>query len=134
MDQEVSKTLGELERKLQELERTLTSIDRGERIGEEAPVSAEHSPADRRRPAPLPPPPADLRSADWSTKRLSRPRASSEHHVRTPSSPRESHSPRNHHNLSNHRGLREAKTPSADQLLRFRDRLERTRERADPGI
>jgi hypothetical protein len=30
VDQEVSKTLGELERKLQELERTLTSIDRGE--------------------------------------------------------------------------------------------------------
>jgi hypothetical protein len=37
VDQEVSKTLGELERKLQELERTLTSIDRGEQPGENAP-------------------------------------------------------------------------------------------------
>jgi hypothetical protein len=47
VDQEVSKTLGELERKVQELERILTSVDRGDRIGEEVPVSAEHNPADR---------------------------------------------------------------------------------------
>ncbi len=62
-------------------------------------------------------------------KRSSRSRTSSGRHVHTPSSPRESHSPHNHHNPSNPpRSPRppEAKTPSADQLLHFRDRLERS--------
>ena len=43
MDQEVSKTLGELERKLQELERTLTSIDRGEQPGGDLPPRGAHN-------------------------------------------------------------------------------------------
>ncbi len=129
MDQEVSKTLGELERKLQELERTLTSIDRGDRIVGDVPVSAEHSPADRSPPGP-PPSPADRsplgRLVDEAVEpvahveRAPRPHAQQSPRVPQPAQPSQPEQPP--------RSPRppEAKTPSADQLLRFRDRLERS--------
>jgi 2-aminoadipate transaminase len=84
VDQEVSKTLGELERKLQELERTLTSIDRG-----------GQSPADIVQPrAPRP-----TRVVDEAVE---------------PITPVEQAKPP------------EARAPSSEDLLRFRDRLERS--------
>jgi 2-aminoadipate transaminase len=89
VDQEVSKTLGELERKLQELERTLTSIDRGEQQVEQSPAP----PA----PAPSPSPPHLI---DEAVKRVAPIKP-------TPEPSR-------------------ASTPSTADLLRFRDRLERT--------
>jgi len=129
VDQEVSKTLGELERKLQELERTLTSIDRGDRIVGEVPISAEHSPADRSPPAP-PPSPAERsplgRLIDEAVQPVARvapaprPQAQQSPRVSQPAQPAQPEQPP--------RSPRppETKTPSADQLLRFRDRLERS--------
>jgi 2-aminoadipate transaminase len=129
VDQEVSKTLGELERKLQELERTLTSIDRGDRIGGEAPVSAEHSPVDRSPPGP-PSSPAGRsplgRLIDEAVEPVARvepaprPQAQQSPRVPQPAQPAQPEQPP--------RSPRppEAKTPSTDQLLRFRDRLERS--------
>ena len=129
MDQEVSKTLGELERKLQELERILTSVDRGDQIGGDAPVSAEHSPDDRNPPGP-PPSPADRsplgRLVDEavepvaSVERAPRPHAQQSPRVPQPAQPSQPEQPP--------RSPRppEAKTPSADRLLHFRDRLERS--------
>jgi 2-aminoadipate transaminase len=100
VDQEVSKTLSELERKLQELERTLTSIDRGEKPGGEsapAPV-AESSDGSRlvdEAIEPVVPPSRTVEPVD--VPQPQRP-------VQTP----------------------EARSPSAEELLRFRDRLEAT--------
>jgi 2-aminoadipate transaminase len=110
VDQEVSKTLGELERKLQELERTLTSIDRGEPPIEQRPASLAQSPVPlEQRPAPFeqsPAPPGQAPS-------LSPPHLIDEAVKRAaPIKPAPQPS--------------RASTPSADELLRFRDRLERT--------
>jgi 2-aminoadipate transaminase len=132
VDQEVSKTLGELERKLQELERVLTSVDRGDRIGGEVPVSAEHGPhgpADRGPPSP-PPSPAGRsplgRLVDEAVEpvvrveRTPRPHAQQSPRIPQPAQPPQPEQPpRSPHPP-------EAKTPSADQLLRFRERLERS--------
>jgi 2-aminoadipate transaminase len=119
VDQEVSKTLGELERKLQELERTLTSIDRGESpVGQgPAPFEQSSAPLEQSLPpltqsapstqSPAPPAPAPLPSpphlVDEAVKRAPPIKP-------TPESSQPS----------------QASAPSTDELLRFRDRLERT--------
>jgi 2-aminoadipate transaminase len=100
VDQEVSKTLSELERKLQELERTLTSIDRGEKPGgESAPAPlAESSDGSRlvdEAIEPVVPPSRTVQPVD----------------VPQPQRPVQ---------------IPEARSPSAEELLRFRDRLEAT--------
>jgi 2-aminoadipate transaminase len=100
VDQEVSKTLSELERKLQELERTLTSIDRGEKPGgESAPAPVAESSVRSRLVdeaiEPVVPPSRTVQPVD--VPQPQRP-------VQTP----------------------EARSPSAEELLRFRDRLEAT--------
>jgi 2-aminoadipate transaminase len=110
VDQEVSKTLSELERKLQELERTLTSIDRGEppvvqssASFEQRPPPLEQSPASPiPAPAPLAPAPSlsPPHLIDEAVKRAAPIKP-------TPQPAR-------------------ANTPSTDELLRFRERLERT--------
>jgi 2-aminoadipate transaminase len=102
VDQEVSKTLGELERKLQELERTLTSIDRGEPPPEQSPAPLAQSPALEQSPAPPPPAPSPSppHLIDEAVKRVDP----------IEPTPQPSH----------------PSTPNADELLRFRDRLERT--------
>ena len=129
MDQEVSKTLGELERKLQELERILTSVDRGDRIGGEVTVSAEHGPADRSPPGP-PPSPAGRsplgRLVDEAVEPVARvERAPRPHAKQSPLVPQPAQPPQPEQPPRSPRPP-EAKTPSADQLLRFRDRLERS--------
>ncbi len=101
MDQEVSKTLGELERKLQELERTLTSIDRDT----QSPAAATTAP-----PAPEP------------TRLIDEALAPTPHFARAPQPPTRQ-AP---HPTAPPVRPPEPRTPSADQLLRFRDRLERT--------
>jgi DNA-binding transcriptional MocR family regulator len=105
VDQEVSKTLGELERKLQELERTLTSIDRGEDpSGDVPPASLEETPTPWQAPSPT-------RLVDEAVEPIAH--AEQAKLPRAPQPPRASHPP-------------EARSPSAEELLRFRDRLELT--------
>ena len=87
MDEEVAKTLGELERKLLELERTLGSIEHGEQNSEgahDAPPRPATPPA-----TPPPPPPRPTRIVDETAERVPPPQG-------------------------------------AEELLRFRDRLERS--------
>jgi DNA-binding transcriptional MocR family regulator len=129
VDQEVSKTLGELERKVQELERILTSVDRGDRIGEDVPVSAEHGPADRSPPSP-PLSPAGRsplgRLVDEAVEPVARvERAPRPHAQQSPRVPQPAQPPQPEQPPRSPRPP-EANTPSADQLLRFRDRLERS--------
>jgi 2-aminoadipate transaminase len=116
VDQEVSKTLGELERKLQELERTLTAIDRGDQPGGQGPAPFEQSPGPLEQSlppltqsapstqSPAPPTPAPSPSpphlVDEAVKR-----AAPIKPVPRPS---------------------QASAPSTDELLRFRNRLERS--------
>jgi 2-aminoadipate transaminase len=103
VDQEVSKTLGELERKLQELERTLISIDRGGTAGEESPAGGVASQA-----------PNPTRLVDEAVEPVA-------HVEQTPSPPvRQTRRP------APPTTPPQAKTPSAEELLRFRDRLERS--------
>jgi DNA-binding transcriptional MocR family regulator len=105
VDQEVSKTLGELERKLQELERTLTSIDRGEDpSGDVPPASLEETPTPWQAPSPT-------RLVDEAVEPIAH--AEQAKLPRAPRPPRASQPP-------------EARSPSAEELLRFRDRLELT--------
>jgi 2-aminoadipate transaminase len=130
VDQEVSKTLGELERKLQELERTLTSIDRGEQPGGDLPprgahnllpvtATDTHGGADvapgggyERSSAAVTEPPHGSRLVDEAIEPVMRPnRAVQPVTAPKPQQPREPP---------------EGRTPGAEELLRFRDRLERT--------
>ncbi len=101
VDEEVAKTLGELERKLLELERTLGSIEHGEQNGEgirEEPPSAPPPPnaaaipppAATAPPPPVPTPPSPTRIVDETAERAAPP------------------------------------PPPTEELLRFRDRLERS--------
>jgi DNA-binding transcriptional MocR family regulator len=152
VDQEVSKTLGELERKLQELERTLTSIDRGEQPGGDVPPRGAHNllpvtPTDTHGGADAAPgggyeqpsaavtePPQRSRLVDEAIERArttvgtpptwaegpsrARPATAGEPRQsswisRAPQPQRTAQPP-------------EARTPGAEELLRFRDRLERT--------
>jgi 2-aminoadipate transaminase len=129
VDQEVSKTLGELERKLQELERTLTSIDRGEQPGGESVPVAEpsaagrlvdevveqaESPATRTLTAPPVLPSRErpaISGASRQPSRVAQP-------PRSPQPPQPVQPPPQR--------PPEAQSPSAAELLRFRDRLEHT--------
>ncbi|HEV3035968.1 MAG TPA: PLP-dependent aminotransferase family protein [Solirubrobacteraceae bacterium] len=119
MDQEVAQTLGELERKLHELERTLHAMSAGEPLAEEPPPESQPTPRWSRivdetiehsqPPAPAhsqPPAPASERSqppagAPWQPRAPLPPPAPQ---PQPPPSPQ---------------------PPSAAELLRFRDRLER---------
>jgi 2-aminoadipate transaminase len=103
VDQEVSKTLGELERKLQELERTLTSIDRGGTTGEESPSVVVASQT-----------PNPTRLVDEAAKPVT--------HIEQTPAPSVRQTPRPVQPTT----PPQAKTPSAEELLRFRDRLERS--------
>jgi 2-aminoadipate transaminase len=140
VDQEVSKTLGELERKLQELERTLTSIDRGSGTGGDRTTGVEESLIGHSTPPPRSTPPP-TRLVDeavepvWAAERAPRPqsRPTGSPPQAAPASPVEhaqqlGHSPQPAQPPPAARSPRppEARTPSADQLLRFRDRLERS--------
>jgi 2-aminoadipate transaminase len=130
VDQEVSKTLGELERKLQELERTLTSIDRGEQPGGDVPPRGAHNllpvtATDTHGGADVAPgggyeqssaavtePPHGSRLVDEAIEPVMRPnRAVQPVTAPKPQQPREPP---------------EGRTPGAEEMLRFRDRLERT--------
>ena len=127
MDQEVSRTLGELERKLQELERTLISIDRGGETGGDAPAGVEHSPVGESSS------PADRspigRLVDEAVEPVARvepaPRPQAQ---QTAFSPSAAQPPQPVQPAQPSRSPRppEARAPSTDQLLRFRDRLERS--------
>src|SRR5271166_801987 len=135
MDQEVAKTLGELEQKLRELERTLNAIGRDggqaaeqlsggthpardapepglSRIVDETLESAEPAPAPR---APAPPAPAPAAAAWQATASPASPRPASAPPASAPpaSAPPASAPP-----------APAAGPPSAAELLRFRDRLE----------
>jgi 2-aminoadipate transaminase len=107
VDQEVSKTLGELERKLQELERTLTSIDRGEDpSGDVPPASLEETPTPWQAPSPT-------RLVDEAVEPIAHTEQAELPRAPRASQPPEAQPP-------------ETRSPSAEELLRFRDRLEFT--------
>jgi 2-aminoadipate transaminase len=109
VDQEVSKTLGELERKLQELERTLTSIDRDAQNAAPGTAPPPQAPGPTRLIDEAVVPAAPLEQAPPPVQQASQPPIrQAQRPVVAPTSPPE------------------PRTPSADQLLRFRDRLERT--------
>jgi 2-aminoadipate transaminase len=93
VDEEVAKTLGELERKLLELERTLGSIEHGEQNSEGARGTP---PPPHPAPAAPPPPPVALPPSPPRPTRIVDETAES------------------------------ATPPPAEELLRFRDRLERS--------
>jgi DNA-binding transcriptional MocR family regulator len=130
VDQEVSKTLGELERKLQELERTLSSIDRGEDPGGVSTPVAEPSSTSRlidevveqadrsvpHTPSILPAEPSRERPAMAGQSRQPNPVAQS---LRPPQPPISVQPPPPQQPP-------ESRSPSAEELLRFRDRLEHT--------
>jgi len=113
VDQDVAKTLGELERKLLELERTLTAIGHEERAEEDPAPSAPPSSGrlvdettERGEPArPVVPPPA-VANASMPARPVGAPAPNY--------SPQRAPSPSY------------GQPPSAAELLRFRDRLERT--------
>ena len=119
MDQEVSKTLGELERKLQELERTLTSIDRGEQPGADVPPGGGRHP--------LPATAATPSGGDGDAPR------GGDHDPPSTAATEPSHGSRlvdeaieTVETLSRTVRPPEVRSTGAEELLRFRDRLERT--------
>ena len=142
MDQEVSKTLGELERKLQELERTLTSIDRGDGPGGESPPSPDSgpppaaiAPAPPQAPGPSSGPPAAAiapsqapsagappigRLIDEAVEPIARVEQAQPARLQQPPPPPRSPQPPQASQPP------ETGSPGAEELLRFRDRLEHT--------
>jgi 2-aminoadipate transaminase len=141
VDQEVSKTLGELERKLQELESTLTSIDRGERPGGgDAIPEGGHTPSS----ATVTEPSGGSRLVDEAIERTETPaarmppttareptlaRPSTAGRPQQPSQVAQSPQPlRPPQPAPPPRSPKppEARSPSTEELLRFRDRLELT--------
>jgi 2-aminoadipate transaminase len=134
VDADVAKTLGELERKLLELERTLSTIGRGE---EPAPPGDEPRPAvgEPRPPIdePAPPPGAgelrnESRLVDESVERESTPRSSAPEHVpqsSTPAAPSAAQRAQGRFEGASATAP-PLQPPSAADLLRFRERLERT--------
>ncbi len=120
MDQEIANTLGELERKLRELERVLSGIGRG--VGEgDVPSAASAAPLTAQSPplttAPAPPTPSAPPPAARAPHRPGESRVIDE----ALESPPAAAAPQ---------GRRPPpaadRSPSAAELLRFRDRLERT--------
>jgi 2-aminoadipate transaminase len=131
MDQEIARTLGELERKLLELERTLHAISgEGELTGASAPTGSEQQPQHAARPRT---PPAAPHGASWSRivdesielvqPPASRPRPT----LPTPEAapPRIPQPARTPQPPRRPTPATSAQPPSATELLRFRDRLER---------
>ena len=126
MDQEIANTLGELERKLHELERVLTDTDRGEGSGNDESRLAdreERGPGDRDERhgdavlAPAPEEPAgESRLIDEAEpdRRPRGVRAAARTDASSLAGPPREPSPGS------------GETPSTEELLRFRDRLERT--------
>jgi 2-aminoadipate transaminase len=112
MDQEVAKTLGELERKLLQLERTVSSIGRGEEPGGEEPGGGTYL-------APVAPePPGESRLIDEAIERAEAAQAeippAAAMDASTWARPVQAAKPDH------------AQPPSGEELLRFRDRLEHT--------
>jgi 2-aminoadipate transaminase len=131
VDQEVSKTLGELERKLQELERTLTSIDHDAQSP--AATSAPTAPGPTRLVdealAPLPAPPTQAPPAPSVEQTPPYAKQTPPPIAQTPAPLGRAPQPpgwQAQRPVPAPTRPAEARTPSADQLLRFRDRLERT--------
>ena len=126
MDQEVARTLGELEQKLLELERTLNAMSSGEEGGGRD-ESGQHAagllqtPPAPPTPPPLPQPPAPPQSSSWS-------RIVDEtiEHAQPPA-PAPRRRPRLAHVQPPHTAPppRAPQPPSPAELLRFRERLER---------
>jgi 2-aminoadipate transaminase len=119
VDQDVAKTLGELERKLLELERTLTAIGHGEEPGEESVVVA-----DARRPSNW------TRLVDETIERdelaqVGVPPATSAH-VSPYLGPVQAATPRQAPTPVQAPTPTSSQPPSAAELLRFRERLERS--------
>src|ERR1700689_1333794 len=120
MDEQVAKTLGELERKLSELERTLNEIGRG---GDAERASATTDPAP---PPPMQASPAGGRTVDEPLERQP---------PRAPGPPRHAPAPPPHAPAPAQQPAHMSRAPqpppntpprpSAAELLRFRDRLER---------
>jgi 2-aminoadipate transaminase len=115
VDQEVAKTLGELERKLLELERTLGSIERGEAANGEAP----HTPAAPPSVPPVTSPPPATAPPPIASAATTAPPSPP-----PPPSPPVRPSTGRIVDETVERGA--AQQPGAEELLRFRDRLERT--------
>ncbi len=131
MDQEVSKTLGELERKVAELERILTSVDRGESPGGVSAPVAEPSAAGRLvdevvEQAEQPP----ARTPETSSALPSRERPAISRASQQPGQmaqpPRSPQPPPHPVAPPPPPQAPEASSPHAAELLRFRDRLEHT--------
>jgi 2-aminoadipate transaminase len=129
VDQEVSKTLGELERKLQELERTLTSIDRGEDPDSESAPVADPSAAGRlvdevleraEKPTATAPTPPVLPSRERPAIAGASRQPSEVARSLRPAQPSEPMQP------TPPQQPPETRSPGAAELLRFRDRLEHT--------
>jgi len=150
MDQEVVRTLGELERKLEQLERTLRSLSSEQATGiataqdpgppAPPPPEAAAAPAEAAAPAPYAAPagaggdyedPRDGRIVDETVERGGSPPSapSPAPRVQTPSPRVQSEPPPPPRAPSpspaRARGARETQPPGAGELLRFRDRLER---------
>ncbi len=138
MDQEVAKTLGELERKLLELERTLNAMGSDGQQGAGAPAERPWSSPEARAPAPPavgPEPPqsssSSSRIVDETVEQAQPPSAASAR-VRPPSgaapappASQPASAPRPEAPPRTPRPLRAPQPASAAELLRFRDRLER---------
>jgi 2-aminoadipate transaminase len=129
VDQEVSKTLGELERKLQELERTLTSIDRGEEPdGGDVPPRSGHDPLSTTATEP----PGGGRLVDEAAERAETPMArtppatTADPTWARPATAGQSLQPSQMAQPQQAQQPPATRSPSAEELLRFRDRLELT--------
>ncbi len=125
----MSKTLGELERKLQELERTLTSIDRGEEPdGGDAPPRSGHDPLSTTATEP----PGGGRLVDEAAERAETPMArtppatTADPTWARPATAGQSLQPSQMAQPQQAQQPPATRSPSAEELLRFRDRLELT--------
>jgi 2-aminoadipate transaminase len=128
VDQEVSKTLGELERKLQELERTLTSIDRDAQspagaVPPQASNLSPQSPGVAPQPHGVAPRAPDLAPQTTGHTRLIDEAVAPAAPIQQAPPPPGRQTPPP---VPPPTRPPEASTPSTDQLLRFRDRLEQT--------
>jgi DNA-binding transcriptional MocR family regulator len=131
VDQEIANTLGELERKLRELERVLSGLGHGSGEGDTgmAPSSAAAQfPAPSPPPAPIPAvaPTAEIRVVDEAVERPAQ-GAPGPNAQRAPAgASTERQSPVSPPQQGRRPPRAQDRSPSAAELLRFRDRLERT--------
>jgi 2-aminoadipate transaminase len=126
MDQEVARTLGELERKLHELERTLQAMDGEPPPARQASPVEQEPPVERERPV-------EQHRSSWSRivdetvePSPQAPPAPPQAPPAPPLAPRQAASaPPARAQTPSLRPVRTAHPPSPSELLRFRDRLER---------